>query len=258
MSIEYAPRGLIGVLTPQANTTVEPELTILLPPGVAAINARLLSKKPTIEERLVEFFEGLDETIAQFANAPIDAVAVACTGSSYLVGPERERQALRCLEQRLGVPVLTAAIAVVDALRSIDARKIGLVSPYPAELTTSSIGYWQRQGFIISAVVSVESVKNSFHPIYSIASGHALNALGRIDSSQSDAIVMLGTGMPTLRPIRERSRLGRAPVLSSNLCLAWRTVTALDHAKPSGEVLLRWVDGVDWGNRLVDRVPAMA
>jgi maleate isomerase len=258
MSIEYAPRGLIGVLTPQANTTVEPELAILLPPGVAAISARLLSKKATIEERLVEFFEALDDTIAQFADAPINAIAVACTGSSYLVGTERERQALQRLEQRLNIPVLTAAIAVVDALRSIDARKIGLVSPYPPELTQSSIGYWQRQGFAISAVASVESVESSFHPIYSIASGRALSALDRVDGSECDAIVMLGTGMPTLRPIRERSHLGRAPVLSSNLCLAWRTVTALDHAKPSGEVLLRWVDGVDWGNRLGDRVPAMA
>jgi 16S rRNA (guanine966-N2)-methyltransferase len=29
-AVEYAPRGLLGVLTPQANTTVEPEFTALL------------------------------------------------------------------------------------------------------------------------------------------------------------------------------------------------------------------------------------
>ena len=48
--VEYAPKGLIGVLTPQANTTVEPELAILWPRGVAMINARLTSAKTTIEE----------------------------------------------------------------------------------------------------------------------------------------------------------------------------------------------------------------
>ena len=53
--LEYAKRGLIGVLTPQANTTVEPEFTILWPAGVAMLNARLTSPKKTIEERLVDY-----------------------------------------------------------------------------------------------------------------------------------------------------------------------------------------------------------
>ena len=30
MKVEYAPKGLIGLLTPQANTTVEPEFSILI------------------------------------------------------------------------------------------------------------------------------------------------------------------------------------------------------------------------------------
>ena len=49
MQVNYAPKGLIGVLTPQANTTVEPELAIMMPPGFAWINARLTSDKPGIE-----------------------------------------------------------------------------------------------------------------------------------------------------------------------------------------------------------------
>jgi maleate isomerase len=43
MPVEYAPKGLIGVFTPQANTTVEPEMAILTPPGHAFINARMTS-----------------------------------------------------------------------------------------------------------------------------------------------------------------------------------------------------------------------
>ena len=48
MSLEYAPRGLVGMLTPQANTTVEPEFNMLWPPGVAMINARLMSDKASM------------------------------------------------------------------------------------------------------------------------------------------------------------------------------------------------------------------
>ena len=52
MSLEYASRGLVGMLTPQANTTVEPEFNILWPRGVAMISARLMSDKPSISARL--------------------------------------------------------------------------------------------------------------------------------------------------------------------------------------------------------------
>ena len=65
MSLAYAPRGLIGVLTPQANTTVEPEFWIMLPPGVAAINARMVSPKEALEARLVDYLANLDAAIAQ-------------------------------------------------------------------------------------------------------------------------------------------------------------------------------------------------
>jgi maleate isomerase len=71
MSLEYAPRGLVGMLTPQANTTVEPEFNLLWPPGVAMINARLMSDKPSMSERLVDYFDNYGASLRQFANAPV-------------------------------------------------------------------------------------------------------------------------------------------------------------------------------------------
>lgn len=254
MSVEYAPRGLIGVLTPQANTTVEPELSILLPPGVAAINARLVSGKPTIEERLVEYFDRFEPAIGQFANAPVDAIAIACTGASYLAGVAREDEMLQRLGHRTGAGVFTAAIAVVDALRAIGAQKIGLVSPYSPGLTRSSIAYWEARGFAVAAVASAESEAKAFHPIYALPSGQARRALESIDRSDLDAIVMLGTGMPTLRPILDHPRLGRAPVMSCMLCLAWRAAVALDRQTISAASLLRWIDRPEWGPRLLARL----
>ena len=47
--LEYAAKGLVGCLTPQANTTVEPEFNILLPAGYAVLNARLTSLRPIAE-----------------------------------------------------------------------------------------------------------------------------------------------------------------------------------------------------------------
>lgn len=87
MSVEYARKGLIGLLTPQANTTVEPELSVLLPPGFAHVNARLVSDKATIEERLLDYLEVAEQVAGQFANAPISSLALGCAGASHLASP---------------------------------------------------------------------------------------------------------------------------------------------------------------------------
>ena len=114
MSVEYAPLGLVGVLTPQANTTVEPEFAILWPPGIAMLNARMTSTKPSIIARLLDYLRDLPEAAAQFANAPIKALAFACTGASYYAGVAEEDALVASMEDRLGIPVITAARAVLD------------------------------------------------------------------------------------------------------------------------------------------------
>ena len=113
----------------------EPELNALWPAGIGMVAARMTSLQPTIEARLVEYYLRLDGTVQQFGNAPMGVVASACTGSSYLMGPAREDELFSSLHTRLGIPVTNSALAVVAALKSLGARRIGLVSPYPRSLT---------------------------------------------------------------------------------------------------------------------------
>ncbi|MDX3905858.1 MAG: aspartate/glutamate racemase family protein [Pigmentiphaga sp.] len=247
MSVEYAPKGLIGLLTPQANTTVEPEHYILLPAGYAHINARLMSDKSTIEARLVDYVDRLNDACTQFANAPIGAVAVGCTGASYLVGREREAEVLARIEHERGVPAFTAATAVVAALNQLGARRVALASPYPAGLTAASKAYWESQGFAVSRIASADMDHSQFHPIYSMKADTAGALLDDLASDDTDAILMLGTGMPTLAPLLAANARSRVPVLSCMLCLAWMGVSSLEgYPVP----LAPWLTGGHWRERL--------
>jgi maleate isomerase len=62
MTLEYATRASVGTLTPQANTTAEPELNMLWPAGFSMITARLTSAKPLLEDRLADCYQHLDDT----------------------------------------------------------------------------------------------------------------------------------------------------------------------------------------------------
>jgi maleate cis-trans isomerase len=250
MSLEYAPRGLVGMLTPQANTTVEPEFNLLWPPGVAMLNARLLSDKATISERLIDYFANYGASLRQFANAPLAVAAAACTGASYLAGREREAALVEEMTARNGFPFITAATAVVDALRVLKARSIGLVSPYPDDLSRASVAYWQSHGFDVAEVVNILNSEVAFHPIYSLGATSAARALDTLAHKRLDAIVMLGTGMPTLAPIAGAIGWAGAPVMSCNLCLAWRILEVIDRQAPRASALQSWLDGKGWVERL--------
>jgi maleate cis-trans isomerase len=253
MSVEYAPRGLIGVLTPQANTTVEPEFGILCPAGFATLNGRMTSSKSTVEARLIDYYESLEQSIAQFANAPLTAITSACTGASYLIGAQREDEIFGRLSASRGIAVTNSAYAVVAAFRALGARRIGLVSPYPASLTEASVRYWTSRGLEVAQVASVSSDASQFHPIYSIPASGAAEALAGMKGRSVDAIVMLGTGMPTLGPILQTPRVGSAPVFSCMLATAWDAVQRSLGGPADAASLLAFIEGAEWRHRYMDR-----
>lgn len=254
MTVEYAPRGLVGVLTPQANTTVEPEFSLLWPAGVAMINARLMSKRETLNDRLLEYFDQLDRSVEQFHNAPVKAIALACTGASYLATAAEEKKAIERLEAATGVPFITAGRSVQKALGALGARKIALVSPYPTELTDVSIVYWNDLGFEVTAVVHVGSTGENFHPIYSIRASGTLDGLRSLEDKAFDAVVMLGTGMPTLQAILECPRLRGAPVMSCMLTLGWQSARTVAGEACDEHSLRDWIDGLHWRRRFEEHM----
>ena len=145
-------------------------------------------------------------------------------------------------------------LRVTGAASKGAARRIGLVSPYPEELTQAAIAYWSAMGFEVARISSSPLRGGVFHPIYAMSAEGAHATLMALDPAGLDAIAMLGTGMPTLAPIARTPFHGGVPVLSCMLALAWRSVSALDGAAPSRENLLAWVRGEGWAARLAARM----
>jgi len=258
MSLEYAPSGLLGVLTPQANTTAEIEFNTMMPPGFASLVTRMTSTLPDLEGRLIEYFERLDHSIAQFANAPLTAIAVACTGSSYLIGPEREDALFAKLSSERGIPVTSAGLSVVQACKTLGARRIAVLSPYSDSLTAASLAYWQARGLEVVEVVRIGSDTTAFHPIYSIQASATLQALHAVQTDDAQAIICLGTGLPSLRTILAHPVHRSAPVFSCMVALAWNALRLARKQTADAPHLPDFIAGSGWQSSFRARFPGPA
>ncbi|MCS6930759.1 MAG: aspartate/glutamate racemase family protein [Acetobacteraceae bacterium] len=251
--LEYAQAGLVGVLTPQANATAETELSVLLPPDVGMIAGRFTCPAPDLKARLIAYFERLEEAIAQFADAPMDAIGVACTGASYLLD---EQPAAFRRPWDGPMPVVSAAAAIEAALRSLGARRIAMLSPYPRWLTDLCTAYWQKQGFAIPLLREPAPVEAGYHPIYAQRSRQATAVLADIASLEVDAVLISGTGLPSLAALPRLNAAGGPPVISSNLALAWALEEIIAGRGGAPRPISAWLaPDAPWVARLRARYP---
>lgn len=239
---EYAAAGLVGILTPQANTTVEAELGVLLAPDVGIAVSRLTCQDDDSRTRLVGYFRNVSAALRAFDTALPRTCLFACTGSTYLVGLEEEDRVFASYP----VSIISAARAVLAGLEALEARRIALVSPYPAWLTEACIAFWRRHGREMVQVLSPGGDRSDTRRIYDLGSAQALSEIAKVKPEGIDCILVSGTGMPTLGAIARGT--SPVPVLSSNLCLAWA-------ATPNTSLQDWLAPNAGWRARLADRFP---
>lgn len=224
-SADYGPRARVGIATPQANPTVEPEMRALIPEPVGVYATRLTHGAAQVEDRLRHYVTHMPEAIRSFGPMRLAAFGFGCTGSSYLAGRVLEDELTEAAQRECAVPVITAAQAIRQALATLGARRIALVSPYPENLAEAGYRYWEQAGIAVTARLRVDPAIADTHRIYEFTSGDALEALRALlrgsGTQGVDCVVASGTGMPTLRALRTFRHECALPVLSSNLALAW-------------------------------------
>ncbi|MFK7958604.1 MAG: hypothetical protein AB8B96_21105 [Lysobacterales bacterium] len=207
--------SLVGLATPQANPTVELEFREFFTGDVCAQVTRLTSAADTPAERLLHYMEQIPTTLNRYDTMPLAAFAFACTGSSYLKGAEYENALTDALADERGYPLITATQAIENELRIRGVRRLGILAPYPADLCQSANQYWQDKDYEVVLSKRID-IGADTRGIYALTNDILNTKLGTLSLNNIDALLLSGTGMPTVAALRSSD----LPMISSNLCLA--------------------------------------
>jgi maleate isomerase len=220
-------RARIGLLTPNDDAVPESEFWTMAPEGVSVHVARVL----LVDTRTFADPPHPDDATALLAALPMQAIALAFTTTSYVLGPDGEQALKARLEKRSnGIPVLTTGAAAIAAFRALGVRHIALIHPpwFADDEQQLGIAYFRNQGVEVvyanqMRLRGLEVAKPSdplrkFTELYPAE----LYAFARTEvPSTAEAVFFGGNGFRAIGMIAAlEEELGR-PVLTGNQVAFW-------------------------------------
>jgi maleate isomerase len=210
------------MLVPSTNTTCEIEFR-RLPADLQVHTARLGKDGKT------PFHPSLDADIAyqskMLGSARVEVIALIQTSAS-LFAEDYDAVTIKRMTEASGLPSLTSAQAIGEALRALGASRIALATPYSPEVIARATHYYEsKYGMTVAAAESLGG--EDAYSIGKMDAGMAQAAFGRIDRPDVDALVLPGGNFPTLEFIAPWERQFGKPVITTNQAALWAILRAM-------------------------------
>lgn len=216
----------IGLIIPSSNQLTEPEYHRFLPDGVLAHVARLrmtgANKLP-----LAELLPRIADAAMALADAKCHVIAFHCTAIALDAGPTGEPNIVSAISGATGIPATATAAAIIAALRTLGARRIGLVTPYDEANAEKERRYFEAAGLAIVTSRHFDLARRdllaSTLPEFWIDAARSVAA----EPTRADAVVFSGANVRCMESICAFEEILGVPAITSNQAVMWESLRTL-------------------------------
>lgn len=154
-----------------------------------------------------------------------NVVAYGCTSATLSNGPEFDRAFAADIETKTGVPAVTAARGIVEALEVLGVSYVGYTSPYTEDLNDAAVHFLEASGFKV--VHRVESGTFSSREQGRLTPKFAYELGRRTDHPRAEVLVISCTDFRAVEALLALEEDLRKPIVTSNQALMYACLARL-------------------------------
>jgi maleate isomerase len=222
-------------MVPATNTTFEADYALVAPPGVTLHSHRLWIH-PGVEgqEGIDRTNEGVEEAARYLGRARVAIIAYGFTTGSFYRGTDYNRDLSHRIAKAAGVPAITPATAILEALRFFRAGRISVATPYPEWNNERLLTYLKAAGIqVLNLEGDPRPATIAIHaPLWDQEPEEVLASASRACRPEAEALLCACTAWRTVEVADALERRLGVPVVTANQATIWATLRRIGIMEP--------------------------
>jgi len=221
------PNPRIGLITLASDFRIEKDFNnVIYGKEIDLFSNRIHCYNPLTNETLKKMADDItDVTKEILPEQKLDCVAYGCTSGTIATGYQSIFEKVNTAKPN--TKVTTPITSAINALKSLNIKKISIFTPYTDEINQSVINYFKKENIEIDELSYFDIASDL--DIGKVDPQHLFDTLTKIDITNSDALFVSCTALPVLSIIDELEKKINKVVLSSNQTLIWDTLKEINY-----------------------------
>ncbi|MCP4767405.1 MAG: Asp/Glu racemase [Gammaproteobacteria bacterium] len=217
-------RRRIGVIVPSSNTNAEPDLQMLAPVGLTLHCTRSggydVEAIPDSSEMRRFARQSLDQQLQLLVDGRVELIAYACTSATLSDGPAFDAEFCAEITAKTGLPAVTTAGALIEAIRDLKAHRVAFTSPYVARLNEEAVEFIRQCDIEVVNQLGFEQELSSLEQ-NQLTPADAWRMGLAADHPDADLLVISCTDYRALEAVNALEQALSKPVVTSNSALMY-------------------------------------
>jgi maleate cis-trans isomerase len=220
---------------PASNTTFETNFALVAPRGVTFHSHRLwIHTGIEGEEAIDSTNESVEQAARYLASARVSLIAYGFATGSFYRGIDHDRELTRRISHASGLPAITAATAILEALRFLRVETISVATPYPEWNNDRLLTYLTAAGLRVLNLQGDPRPTNAAidQPLWDQEPEEVLAFASRACRPETEALLCACTAWRSLEVADALEQGLGVPVVTANQAAIWASFRRIGIRKP--------------------------